>query len=137
MPIAIVESEKTAIVCYAYMPDKVWLACGSANGLHIDKFEALKGREIILYPDLKQYKYWCKKAEEIKQKLGLNIVVSKILESKACEDDLNEGFDIADYILKTNENGRAINEDGSLIEYPILEYIHFEDNNTLQNVTID
>ncbi len=137
MPVAIVESEKTAMVCYAYMPDKVWLACGSANGLNIEQFHVLKNRKIILYPDLKQYKNWSKKAEEIKQKLGLNIVVSSILEEKACLDDLNEGFDIADYILKTNSNGRAIYDNNNLIEYENYEYIYIRDNKTLQGISID
>jgi len=50
-PIAIVESEKSAIICSIAHPELLWLSCGGANGITDDKMEILKGRKIILYND--------------------------------------------------------------------------------------
>jgi len=50
--VGIVESEKLAIIASCIMPELVWLAAGNLNGLSIEKCQTLKGREIILYPDL-------------------------------------------------------------------------------------
>ena len=51
-PIAIVESEKTAIICTHFMPDYIWLSACNINGLIIDKFKVLQGRKFVLFPDL-------------------------------------------------------------------------------------
>ena len=40
--LAIVGSEKTAIIASAYLPDCIWLACGSMNGLRVSKMETFK-----------------------------------------------------------------------------------------------
>ena len=50
--IILVESEKTALVCALNLPEYVWLAYGGINGLTNDKLEVLKGRKIILIPDI-------------------------------------------------------------------------------------
>lgn len=65
----------------------------------------------------------------------MNIVVSDVIEKNACEDDINQGFDIADYVLNTNINGRAIYENGVLIEFEKYDYIHISDNKTFQEVS--
>lgn len=54
--IAIVESEKTAILSSMYMPDVsgrkiVWLAASGSNGLTTEKIAALRGRDVCLVPD--------------------------------------------------------------------------------------
>ena len=52
-PVAIVESEKTAIISSVYLPEFIWIAAGSLKGLNANKCKALQGRNVILYPDLK------------------------------------------------------------------------------------
>jgi hypothetical protein len=54
--VAIVESEKTAIVCSHYFPKLfgrpcIWLACSGAQGMTTEKAAALKGMEVVLVPD--------------------------------------------------------------------------------------
>lgn len=60
--VAIVESEKTAIIASAYNDSCIWLAAGSINNLNIEICKPLQGRTVILYPDLGAYDKWKTKA---------------------------------------------------------------------------
>lgn len=53
-PIILVESEKTAIVCSINLPNYTWLAYGGINGLTNQKAEVLKGKKIIIIPDISE-----------------------------------------------------------------------------------
>ena len=106
--IAIVESEKTAIIASLFMPEYVWLAAGNINGLNIEKSKVLKERSVILYPDLSKelptrptaFELWSRKAAEIRQAYGCKIIVSDYLEKIASDEEKENGLDIADYFLK-------------------------------------
>jgi len=50
--VAIVESEKSALIASAVFPDLIWLPAGNLNGLSIEKCHVLKRRDVMLYPDL-------------------------------------------------------------------------------------
>lgn len=97
--IAVVESEKTAILMTAVMPKFVWLACGSASNLKLELFTDLIDRQIILFPDLGCYEKWVDKSYDLK-KVNPNIHVSDLLEKKATEEDKTKGLDLADFLIK-------------------------------------
>lgn len=97
--IGIVESEKTAIIMTILMPDLIWMATGGSGGINREKFQALKGKKIILFPDLGQYENWKRKIKDIS---NCQIEVSDLLEKKATENDKKAGFDLADYFLIKN-----------------------------------
>lgn len=105
--IAIVESEKTAIICSGLMPNFIWLAAGSLHGLNIEKCKCLKGRNVILFPDLSKqqtnrmtaFEVWSAKAIEISSAHGCKVVVSDLLEQNANEAERAQGLDIADYLI--------------------------------------
>jgi len=118
--IAIVESEKTAIICSLYLPEYIWLACGSANGLNSEKCSCLKGRRIVLFPDLGMYKKWHDYSMKTNSILGLNFRVSNFLEERVTLEDLSEGYDLADYLLKRNSKGQAIHNTGISMEKHLL-----------------
>jgi len=102
-PVAIVESEKTAVIASAYLPEFIWLAAGSLSNLTLEKCNVLKGRVVILFPDLKCYEEWSKKAIDLsKQIIGGKFFVSDLLERKANDKDKAKGFDLADYLVKFN-----------------------------------
>jgi hypothetical protein len=90
--IAIVESEKTAIIMSVFIPDYIWLATGSKQNLKFDLLKPIKKRNIVLFPDKGEFENWQKKANELK-KIGFKIAVSELIE----RTDFENGFDLADY----------------------------------------
>lgn len=98
LPIAVVESEKTAIIASGYLPQFTWVASGNKQGLSVDKCNALKAncnnKSVVLYPDLNAYKEWNEKAKLYKFK------ISDLLEKKATSDEKQNGLDLADYLVR-------------------------------------
>ncbi len=97
-PIAIVESEKTAIIASVYLPQFIWLAAGSKDGLSLNKCQVLKGRTVIIYPDLNGFEKWTAKAKELSH--IASFAVSDLLERKATDKEKGEGLDLADYLIR-------------------------------------
>jgi hypothetical protein len=105
-PVAIVESEKTAIIASVYFPKFIWLACGGLNGLTVRKCEILKNKNIVLYPDLSKpqpnkrtaFEIWKAKCQEFAH--IANFSISDLLEVKAGEAEMEKGYDLADYLIK-------------------------------------
>lgn len=97
-PLAIVESEKTAIIASVYLPQFIWLAVGSINNLSAQRCMILKGRTVRLFPDLKGFEKWNDKAKQL-SKIA-DFTVSDLLERKASEAERKDGLDLADYLLK-------------------------------------
>lgn len=99
-PVAIVESEKTAVIASVYLPQFIWVAVGSLTNLNTDKCSVLKGRNVTLFPDLNGFEKWSNKAKELSH-LAI-FTVSDLLERKATEAEKKQGFDLADYLIKFN-----------------------------------
>lgn len=110
--VAIVESEKTALVANIYFAhlNFVWLASCGKDGLNDrDKWKVLQGRTIILYPDLSPlddrgktpFHYWSAIATEM-QTCGYNVSVNNFLETRAGEFERAQKWDLADFLLSRN-----------------------------------
>ncbi|MFN6377917.1 MAG: DUF6965 family protein [Flavobacteriales bacterium] len=99
-PVAIVESEKTAVIASVYLPQFIWVAVGSLTNLNAEKCSILKGRTVTLFPDLNGFDKWSSKAKEL-SRLAI-FTVSDLLERKATETERKQGFDLADYLIKFN-----------------------------------
>ena len=97
-PIAIVESEKSAIIASVYLPEYLWLASGGISNLRHDTVQALKGRTVVLFPDVDGFKQWTDKAEIIAQIATVSIY--QHLERQADDTDRKAKYDIADYLLR-------------------------------------
>jgi hypothetical protein len=93
--IAIVESEKTAIIMSIYIPDYIWLATGSKQNLKFELLKPLKKRSIILFPDKGEFYDWNNKATDLNS-IGFKIAVSELIE----QTDFKSGFDLADYYFE-------------------------------------
>jgi hypothetical protein len=111
-PVCIVESEKTAILMTAILPNFLWLATGGLHNLNPDKCAGFKKHQIRLYPDLGCYLHWLQKAKEM-EKAGFEVHVSDLLERSATKKDFAAGYDLADYFIRPDPDfGWAINDKG-------------------------
>ncbi len=96
--IAVVESEKTAVICAIQYPDYVWLATGGKSQLSHDKMKVLAGRSVILFPDVDGYHEWVERAKSFG--FCRSVKVSDFLEKNAADADRKAKIDIADLILR-------------------------------------
>jgi hypothetical protein len=110
-PVALVEAPKTAIIGTLYygLPSSpsslLWLAVYNKSSLTFEKCKALKGRKVVLYPDLNAFDEWHKKSLYLVTMLpGTRFVVSDILEKNATEMERNAALDLADYLIRFNYN---------------------------------
>lgn len=94
--VAIVESEKTAVLCAGLMPQYVWLATGGKSQMN-ERLRVLTGRDVTAFPDVDGYEAWSNKAKEFSD---LNITVSKILQQNATPEEIEAQIDIADWLVK-------------------------------------
>lgn len=99
-PVAIVESEKTAVIASIFLPQFIWVAVGSLTNLNADRCSILKGRTVTLFPDLNGFEKWSSKAKELSHLA--TFTVSDLLERKATEAERKQGLDLADYLIKFN-----------------------------------
>ncbi len=95
--VALVESEKSALIAAACFPNYVWLATGGKSQLSADKMKALAGRTVILFPDVDGYSEWKEKAKEL---IYCKVTVSDILERNATDDERAAKIDIADWLVR-------------------------------------
>jgi len=94
-PVAIVESEKSAIIGAGFVPEFTWTATGGKGCLNREILAPHRGLEVVLFPDLGAFERWKEKAEGLP-----GIRVSDILERRASAEEWTDGLDLADYLLK-------------------------------------
>jgi hypothetical protein len=94
--VALVESEKTAVICSSFWPEYIWLATGGKSQLN-DRLQVLKGRKVVAFPDVDGYREWKEKLSQVR---GLDITVSDVLEKEASFKDRAQHVDIADLLIR-------------------------------------
>ena len=94
--VALVESEKTAIIASGVYPDYVWVATGGKRQWSGDKLRALSGRTVVMFPDVDGYEEWCAKAKEMPY---CRVTVSDVLERMATDEEREAQIDIADWLI--------------------------------------
>jgi len=111
LPVAIVESEKTAAIahlCKGVFPDFVWLATGSKQWLNVDRLRRLGNERIILYPDADGFDLWQKIAAAARAQ-GLDVRVTALIENQANAQEKAEQVDIADYLISAQCQVNQVN----------------------------
>lgn len=96
LPVALVEAEKTAVICSLLLPEHIWLATGGKSQFN-DRLMVLKGRKVTAFPDIDGYDEWRKKAKNYPM---LDITISDILERNATPEQRERHVDIADVLLE-------------------------------------
>lgn len=96
--VALVESEKSALILAGLYPKYVWLATGGKSQLSIDKLSVLKDRKVILLPDVDGFEDWSLKAKDL-ECIGCRVSVSNLLERNATDEERNNKIDLADWVI--------------------------------------
>ncbi|NLB77981.1 MAG: hypothetical protein GX796_03800, partial [Clostridiaceae bacterium] len=95
-PDALVESEKTAVICSSFWPEYIWLATGGKSQLN-DRLQVLRGRKVVAFPDVDGFSEWKEKLSQVR---GVDITVSDVLEESATFEDRARHVDIADLLIR-------------------------------------
>ena len=107
---AIVEAEKTAFILSELYPGYLWLAAGGLGEVQPDKFRALRGHKVILFPDTDPdgiaFHRWTEAATLVMNapfwEGSPPIRVSPILELHATKDQKRRKIDLIDFIFEQN-----------------------------------
>jgi hypothetical protein len=133
-PVAIVESEKTAIIASVYLPQFIWLATGGLNNLNAENCCYLKDRNVTLFPDLNGFEKWNNKAKTLSH--IAKFTVSDLLERNATEEERKQGLDLADYLIRFNYKEFNIESTKPILDEEILiELQPNNENNIIQSHT--
>jgi hypothetical protein len=102
-PVAIVESEKSALIASFYLPQYLWIASGRKNGcFREENLGALKGRDVVLFPDLGATDDWATRISTM-ERMGITVKIFDYLEKNATPEQRKNGFDIADFLLEMKQ----------------------------------
>ena len=131
-PVAIVESEKSALISAHFMSDFIWLATGGIHGCFKEEnIQVLKNRSVMLCPDLGAFVAWKAKIPMLSAVCS-KVIISEHLELVATEEQRKSGLDIADFLLMTETPVMALQRMikrnpciGTLIERLQLELVGF------------
>ena len=131
-PVAIVESEKSALISAHFMSDFIWLATGGIHGCFKEEnIQVLKNRSVMLCPDLGAFEAWKAKIPMLSAVCS-KVIISEHLELVATEEQRKSGLDIADFLLMTETPVMALQRMikrnpciGTLVERLQLEVVGF------------
>ncbi len=108
-PVALVESEKSALISSFYLPQYLWIASGGKNGaFNRDAMSVLRNRRVLLFPDLGATDYWNSKMEMIRN-LGIEVSLFDFMERNATKEERDAGYDIADFLLREETKEAILN----------------------------
>lgn len=96
-PIAIVESEKSAVIASIAFPEFIWMATGGLMNLKYDLLKPLANRKVILFPDAGCFDNWNNRVKDLPK--NIHFMISDLVKNKSTDVEKEEGYDIADYIL--------------------------------------
>ena len=99
--VALVEAEKTSVICSAVFPKLLWLATGGLGHFN-DRVKVLLGHLVIAFPELGACDRWRKKAKDYPL---LDITVSDYLEKNATSQQREVGADMAGLVVRRGGRG--------------------------------
>ena len=105
LPIAIVESEASAVVLSELFPESIWMAYATEPHLQIELFQPLEGRTVTIYPRtdpyMSNYLFFDDLAASVRRQYpSINISVSAILEDNATDDQKSRCIDLVDFLFE-------------------------------------
>ncbi len=104
--IAIVESEKTAVIMSEIVPDFVWMSCGGLQMFKPELLAPLVNHKIVIFPDTDEtgdaYRQWRDVATEAQRLYTFRypLRISRLLEDHATPDQKARKIDLVDYLFE-------------------------------------
>ena len=104
--IAIVESEKTAVILSEKFTDYIWLSCGGLQTFKPDLLEPLLQYRVIIFPDTdpqgEAFRKWSQVATEAQRlyKFRYPLRVSPLLELKSTPEQKSRKIDLVDFLFE-------------------------------------
>jgi hypothetical protein len=104
--IAIVESEKTAVIMSEIIPEFIWLSCGGLQMFKPELLSPLIDHKIILFPDTDEsgeaFTTWTQIAQQANKLYPFKhpLRISNLLESAASLDQKQRKIDIVDFLFE-------------------------------------
>ena len=104
-PIAIVEAEKTAVICSEVFPQAAWLASGGLSMLNVARLYPLRDYKVVLFPDTdpegKAFQSWRSIALTAQEHFKHPIRISRLLEDHASPSQKSRKIDLIDFLFET------------------------------------
>lgn len=109
--IAVVESEKTAIIMSELLPDYIWLATGGMGNVQAEKFRQLRGMRVVMFPDTdtngKTFAAWYEAAQRVMRQPFWEhsppVTVSALLEQRATPNQKERKIDLVEYMFEASK----------------------------------
>ena len=102
-PIAIVESEASAIVLSELFPERIWLAYATLGHVLPELLAPLEGRTVTIYPStdpsMNTYMFFRDYANTVKSLYNLDLTIDETLEDHASDDQKERCIDLLDFLL--------------------------------------
>lgn len=114
--VAIVESEKSALLGTLVYPEYTWLATGGKGNLTPYKTSALVNRTVILFPDVDAYDDWKERARHLF--LPKRVIVSDLLQRVATNEEREKKIDIGDWLIDALKQKNAAADMDSVTAKP-------------------
>ena len=128
--VAIVESEKSALIGSAAFPSMAWLSVGGISNFTAERLKPLAGRKVLVFPDTDANGETFRKWSDIAKGIHFaEITVSNLLEEHATPQQKENKIDIADWLI---ENLRRGNQETAKRELTACEkmLLQFEQRNS-------
>lgn len=102
-PVAIVESERSAVVLSEIYPESLWLATCYPMNLTVEHLQPLCGHPVTLFPPTDEtmdtYLAWLDIADLARREHPLNVTVSSVLEDSCSPAQKSAKIDIVDFLF--------------------------------------
>ena len=102
--VAVVESERSAVILSEVLPEYIWLASVYPMNLNVRTLQPLCGRRVVLCPPTDEtgetYLAWLEVADQARRMLHLDVSVSTVLEERATEEQKRRKIDLVEYLWK-------------------------------------
>ena len=112
--IAIVESEKSAVILSEKFPDFVWLSCGGLQAFKAELLAPLVDYKVVIFPDTDStgdtYRQWSQVATEAQRlyKFHHPLRISRLLEDHASPEQKQRKIDLVDYLYEACDSARTV-----------------------------